>query len=84
MATKTRPQYIKNIIEEANQHFRLYKVKYENRDNLFWFILNYLSSKKMYQGYTFYKEVYDETIQNYKLVIAGTNDPNQYDCIQFF
>lgn len=84
MKSKARPQYVKDIVEEANQYFRLNKVKYEDRDNLFWFILNYLSSRKMYNGYTFYKEVYDETIQCNKLVIAGTDNPNQYDCIQFF
>ena len=79
MRTQKRPKYVNEIIDSVNRELRFRKVKDFNESELCCWIDNYLLDKKMYRGYNFYREM-----ENGKLTLAGTADPEKYDCIQIY
>lgn len=78
----SRPKYIKDFVESANESLRLYKVKDDHKSDLFWFIHKYLTEKKTYRGYNFFKDKYVDG-KRYS-VLAGSCDPDKFDYIQFY
>lgn len=79
MTTKQRPKYVNEVIDGVNRELRNRKVKNFCESELCMWLDNYLLSKKMYRGYNFYREKEDG-----HLVLAGTSNPEKYDCIQFY
>ena len=75
---KKRTQTVQNLIDKVNEHLDKYSVKYEG-DSLFNFTCHLLFEKNMYRGYNFFKRLPDG-----KLVLAGSYDPNEFDCLQLF
>jgi len=91
MAHKNRPQYVKEFVKKTNEYLRHNKVKDEFKNDLFCFACQYLLDKKMYEGFNFYKEKYsymkdgkEVYLNEPMLVLAGTSDKNQFDCLQLY
>lgn len=76
---RKRTKQVEELVNRANNTLKFKRVKDPYNDSLFMFLSDFLLGKRMYQGYNFYK--IDE---NDKLHLAGTSDPNKYDCIQFY
>ena len=55
MRTKRRPQYIQELVMEANKRLKLMNIKDEG-DTLFRFVCDLLLKKNMYEGYNFNKK----------------------------
>ena len=79
-----RPKYVQSMVDEANQRFRQQKMKDKDRNELFWFMLDFLSKRNMYRGYNFYIDRFDENKGIHVPVLAGTSDPSKYDYIQIW
>lgn len=79
MKAQKRPKYVNEIIDSVNRELRFRKVKDFNESELCRWIDSYLLDKKMYRGYNFYREMEDG-----RLTLAGTADPEKYDCIQIY
>lgn len=79
---KKRPQYVTEIVEKVNADLKRRGVKDINKDPLANWLEDYLIKKGMYKGYNFYVTT---TFYNGKtgLTLAGTYDPEKYECIQF-
>ena len=75
---RKRTKQVEEMINNANEILRINKVTDAFNDNLFIFMINFLTDKRMYQGYNYYKE------QDGRLYLAGTSNPNKCDCIQFY
>lgn len=76
---KKRPKYVNEIIDSVNQELRNRKVKDLYENDLCRWLDSYLLKRGMYRGYNFYKEIEDG-----RLTLAGTANPEKYDCIQFY
>jgi hypothetical protein len=83
MVHKNRPQYVKELVEKANKRFRDFKIKDESND-LFVFVCDYLLKKNMYEGYNFYKDVYNPYVDNIVPMLAGSAKKDEYDYLQIF
>lgn len=79
-----RPKYVQSIVDEANQRFRQQKMKDNDTNELFWFILDFLLKRNMYRGYNFYIDRFDENKGIHVPALAGTADPSKYDYIQIW
>lgn len=73
-----RTKQVEEMIKNANVILRVNKVTDPLNDTLFIFLINFLTEKRMYQGYNYYKE------QDGRLYLAGTSDPSKFDCVQFY
>lgn len=82
MGNVNRPKYVNEFLNKANDCLRRWKVKDDHNSDLFWFIHEYLSDKKMYRGYNFFKDKYVDN-KRYS-VLAGSADPDKFDYIQFY
>ena len=80
---KVRPKYVKDLVESANERFRLFKIKDEGND-LFVFICSYLLQKNMYEGFNYFKDEYNPHLQKKVSVLAGSHLKENYDYLQIF
>ena len=78
MARK-RTKQVEEMVQRANNIFKAYHIKDPYGDSLFRFMDDFLLDMRMYKGYNFYK--IDE---NGKLYLAGSSNPEEYDCIQLY
>ena len=76
---RKRTKQVEEMVKRANNIFKLERVKDPYNNSLFMFLSDFLLDKRMYQGYNYYK--IDE---NGKFYLAGTSDPDKYDCIQLY
>ena len=79
---KKRPQYVQEIVDDINEIFYRKKEKNAHCDLAIW-LDHYLLKKGMYRGYNFF---IDKTLtdgKTYKM-LAGSDDPNEYEYIQFY
>ena len=76
---RKRTKQVEELVNRANNILKFERVKDPYNDSLFMFLSDFLLDKRMYQGYNFYK--IDE---NGKFHLAGSSDPDKYDCIQFY
>lgn len=76
---RKRTKQVEELVKRANDIFKFERVKDPYNNSLFMFLSDFLLDKRMYQGYNFYK--IDE---NGKFRLAGTSNPDKYDCIQFY
>lgn len=79
--SKKRPQYVTEYIKEVNNALDAWGVK-ESDNSLFNFACDYLLKRKMYQGFNFFK--HKNVNGEDRLVLAGTADKTQYDCLQIY
>ena len=61
MARK-RSNYVKELVNKTNEYLRFRKVT-DTTDTLFVFMCDYLLKKNMYEGYNFFKDVYNTYVQ---------------------
>lgn len=84
---KKRPQYINEIVKDANNHFRLLGIKDEG-DNLFRFVHDMLLKKGMYEGYNFFKKkiyiIDNEPKEFLVLPTSAEFKEGKWDCLQLF
>lgn len=76
---RKRTKQVEELVNRANNILKFERVKDPYNDSLFMFLSDFLLDKRMYQGYNFYK--IDE---NDRLYLAGSCNPEKYDCIQFY
>lgn len=76
---RKRTKQVEEMVQRANNIFKLKRVKDPYGDFLFIFMDNFLLDMKMYEGYNFYK-----IGENDKLYLAGSVNPEEYDCIQLY
>ena len=76
---RKRTKQVEEMVQRANNIFKLDRVKDPHNNSLFIFMDSFLLDMKMYEGYNFYK--IDE---NDKLYLAGSAKPEEYDCIQLY
>lgn len=76
---RKRTKQVEEMVKRANDIFKTKGVKDPCNDSLFIFMDDFLLNMKMYEGYNFYK--IDE---NDKLYLAGSANPEEYDCIQLY
>ena len=76
---RKRTKQVEEMVRRANNIFKLERVKDPYKNSLFRFMDNFLLDMRMYKGYNFYK--IDE---NDKLYLAGSANPEEYDCIQLY
>lgn len=78
---RKRTKYVEEYINEVNNALERMGVK-DQSDSLFNFTCNYLLNRKMYEGFNFYKHVVINGVE--KLVLAGTPNKDEFDCLQFY
>lgn len=83
MQNRKRPQYVAEMVNAANKRFRDFNIKDESND-LFVFVCDYLLKKKMYEGYNFFKTVYNPFLKKDVSVLAGSAKKDEYDYLQIF
>jgi len=83
MCNNKRPKYVTELVENANKRFRDFKIKDEGND-LFVFVCDYLLKKKMYNGYNFFKTVYNPYLKKDVSVLAGSAKKDEFDYLQIF
>jgi len=83
MRTRNRTKKAQELVNMANKYFRDFEIKDEHKSDLFWFVCNYLSERKMYRGYNFHVLKFKEDGTEF-YPLAGTADPNKYDFIQIW
>ena len=76
---RKRTKQVEEMVQRANNIFKEQGVKDPYGDSLFIFMDNFLIDMRMYKGYNFYK--IDE---NDKVYLAGSANPEEYDCIQLY
>ena len=76
---RKRTKQVEEMVKRANSIFKFNRVKDPYKDSLFRFMDSFLLDMKMYEGYNFYK-----IGENDKLYLAGSANPEEYDCIQLF
>lgn len=76
-----RPAYIQSLVDKANETFKRENLK-DEKDNLFNFICDLLLAKNMYKGFNYYKKSTYEGKEVLRL--AGSYDPNKFDCLQIW
>lgn len=76
---RKRTKQVEDMVKRANNIFKLERVKYPHNNSLFIFMDDFLLEMRMYEGYNFYK--IDE---NDRLYLAGSANPEEYDCIQLY
>ena len=76
---RKRTKQVEELVKRANSIFKLKRVKDPYNDSLFMFLDDFLLEMRMYRGYNFYK--IDE---NGYLRLAGSCNPEEYDCIQLY
>jgi hypothetical protein len=79
---KKRPQYVQDLVNKANEHLRVHKVKDEYTDNLFTFVCDYLLKRDMYEGYNYFKMEYNTYIKKDVMVYAGSHKKDEFDFLQ--
>ena len=80
---RKRTKAMQNLVDEANEYFRLHNVKNEFDSDLFTFVTSKLIANRMYKGYNFHVKKYkDDGTEYYPL--AGTSDKSKYDFIQIW
>jgi hypothetical protein len=83
MRNNKRPQYVTELVTKANERFRAFNIKDESND-LFVFVCDYLLKRKMYQGYNFYKDVYNTYLGKNVPMLAGSAKKEEYDYLQIW
>lgn len=76
---RKRTKQVEEMVKRANNIFKLERAKDPYNNSLFIFMDGFLLDMRMYKGYNFYK--IDE---NGKLYLAGSSNPEEYDCIQLY
>ena len=76
---RKRTKQVEEMVQRANNIFKLDRVKDPHNNSLFIFMDSFLLDMKMYEGYNFYK-----IGENAKLYLAGSANPEAYDCIQLY
>ena len=76
---RKRTKQVEDMVKRANNIFKLERVKDPYNNSLFIFMDSFLLDMRMYKEYNFYK--IDE---NGKLYLAGSSNPEEYDCIQLY
>lgn len=80
---RQRSKAMQKLVDETNEYFRRIEMKDEFSSDLFWFVCEKLSEKKMYRGYNFHvRKFKDDGTEYYPL--AGTSDKTKYDFIQIW
>ena len=82
MPNKKRPQYIQDLVNKVNEHLRHFKVKEEYKDSLFSFMTMYLIERKMYEGYNYYKDMYNPYLNKTIPTLAGSYNKDEYEYLQ--
>jgi hypothetical protein len=80
---KKRPQYIIEMVNKTNDYLRFRKVT-ETSDTLFCFMCDYLLKKQMYQGYNFFKDVYNTYLKKNVPTEAGSYKEGEFDYLQIY
>ena len=76
---RKRTKQVEDMVKRANNIFKLQRVKDPYENSLFIFMDDFLLDMRMYQGYNFYK-----IGENDRLYLAGSSNPEEYDCIQLY
>lgn len=79
MQTKNRPKYVTELVRKVNKTLQTLGKQGENSD-LHIFITSYLSDKKMYHGWNFYKDKY----VNGKTISVLAGSATDFDYIQMY
>lgn len=77
---KSRPQVIVDQIRFINSYLEQHKVK-DQSDLVFTIYQTWLLSSRYYHGFNFY--VHSTLCGNPCLVLAGSTNPEEFDCLQF-
>lgn len=80
---RRRSKEIIKLVNDANEFFRKHEVKDHLKSDLFWFVSNKLQEKKCYEGFNFYVKNTNANGEEV-LTLAGTANPNKFDCIQLY
>lgn len=80
---KKRPNYITELVNKTNDYLRFRKVT-DTTDTLFVFMCDYLLKKNMYEGYNFFKDVYNTYLKKNISTLAGSYKEGEFDYLQIF
>ena len=76
MRNKKRPQYVEKMLEEINNYLRQNKIQNHFNNDLFGFIVHYLSEHGWYRGWNTHIDKYLDINGEKKLVKALTGPVN--------
>ena len=76
---RKRTKQVEEMVKRANNIFKLESVKGPYNNSLFRFMDDFLLGMRMYKAYNFY-----QIDENDKLYLAGSANPEEYDCIQLY
>lgn len=80
---KKRPNYVTELVNKTNDYLRFRKVT-DTSDTLFVFMCDYLLKKEMYNGYNFFKDVYNTYLQKEVATEAGSYKEGEFDYLQIY
>ena len=80
---KKRPNYVTELVNKTNDYLRFRKVT-DTTDTLFVFMCDYLLKRNMYEGYNFFKDVYNTYVQKNVPTLAGSYKEGEYEYLQIF